>query len=82
MVSNNGDKKWCPFGPLMARFRLSRCHGWILRVRELSVRGSRALHDIWDPISGPSPQKCERFLNIVGFSIKIKNSFISPGIVP
>ena len=48
--------KTCPFGPLMARFRLSRRRGWILRVRELSVRGSRARYDIWDPISGRRPR--------------------------
>ena len=30
----------------------SRCDGWILRVRELSVRVSRAPYAIWDPISG------------------------------
>ena len=57
-----------PFGPLMARVKLSRCRDWILRFRELSVRGSRAPDDIWDPISGPSPQKCERFLNILKFA--------------
>ena len=42
-----------PFGPLTARIGPSRRRGWILRVRELSLRGSRAPFDIWDPISGP-----------------------------
>ena len=56
--------------PLTARFRLSRRRRWILRVRKLPVRGSRALYDIWDPISGPSAQKCGRFLNIFKIAMK------------
>mgnify|MGYP003316145292 CR=1 FL=1 len=48
----------------------SHRRGWILRVRELSVRGSRAQDDIWDPISSPSPQKCERFLIFCNLNFK------------
>ena len=64
----------------MACFGPSRGRSWIPRVRELSVRGSRAPDDIWDPISGPSPQKCERFLNILKFAMETLkfNYFVWP----